>query len=149
MQQTQMTGIYSQRIHSEVKSHKNKLSIYWVDQFLRYLSQPLDLFLKMSFNQVRRLSTKVPVPPPLSLKRVGGSAKEAVKFNRLIEFYKKVPKGPIVIRPPKGFLERYYRRYIETNSPIPILHAILGFGGIGYYLKYQTHLKFHKNRKHH
>ncbi|CAG8514875.1 9165_t:CDS:2 [Ambispora gerdemannii] len=103
----------------------------------------------MNFIQIRRLTTKVPVPPVLSIEHVGTSVADAARINRLVNFYQKVPKGPRPIPEPKSLADRYRAKYIHTNSAMPLVHIITAILGIGYFLDYQFHLKHHKEKKYH
>ncbi|CAG8509587.1 8537_t:CDS:1 [Ambispora leptoticha] len=94
----------------------------------------------MNFIQIRRLTTKIPIPPVLSVERAGTSAADTARINRLINFYKKVPKGPRPIPEPKSLIDKYRAKYIHTNSAMPLVHIIAAVMGIGYLLDYQFHL---------
>ena len=48
------------------------------------------------------------------VKAIGG-AQDAVRMQRVVSFYEKLPRGPAPARQPKGLLERYQHRYMGEN----------------------------------
>ncbi|KAL1914894.1 uncharacterized protein VTP21DRAFT_7810 [Calcarisporiella thermophila] len=106
----------------------------------------------MSLNIIRRAySTRSLIPPTISSTKSIGAPKDAARMERLVDFYKKLPKGSPEVSRPSGFWGRYKARYFEGGnaSAMPILHAILLVGGVSYAIDYHFHLKHHKNVEHH
>lgn len=47
-------------------------------------------------------------------KAIGG-AQDAVRMQRVVSFYEKLPRGPAPAPQPKGLIERYQARYFGKN----------------------------------
>ena len=101
----------------------------------------------MNFIQVRRFSTKYPIPPALSVKQAGTSAVQGARFAKLVDFHQRIPKGPRVDPVPTSLAGKYKAKYFETGSPAPILHVILALGLIGYTIDYNLHLSEYLHRR--
>ncbi|TVY18636.1 ATP synthase subunit f [Lachnellula arida] len=96
----------------------------------------------MSFISRRALSTLI---PPKGL----GAAQDAVRMQRVVSFYEKLPRGAAPEIKPKGFLGRYQARYFGKNaSATPIIHAVVVLLAVGYAQNYYFHLRHHKNNAH-
>ncbi|KAK5014928.1 ATP synthase f chain, mitochondrial precursor, partial [Cryomyces antarcticus] len=112
----------------------------------------------MSFMQKRGLSTLIPPKvasptvsthgsAPTSILGIG-AAQDAVRMQRVVSFYEKLPRGPAPDPKPRGLLGRYQARYMGKNPSamrmIPhdraIVHVIGGLMLIGYIQNYYFHL---------
>ncbi|OCK77719.1 hypothetical protein K432DRAFT_384458 [Lepidopterella palustris CBS 459.81] len=101
----------------------------------------------MSYLQKRGLSTLI--PPKISSPSAIGAAQDAVRMQRVVGFYEKLPRGPAPEVRPKGLLQRYQARYFgKKTSPMPIVHVIGAFMILGYAQNYYFHLRHHKNNAH-
>ncbi|KAM3427375.1 hypothetical protein MY4824_009496 [Beauveria thailandica] len=111
----------------------------------------------MSFVTRRGLSTLIPPKvsntnfrraPVASPKAIGG-APDALRMQRVVSFYEKLPRGAAPEAKAKGLLGRYQARYFgKKASATPIIHAIVFLVGIGYAQNYYFHLRHHKNNAH-
>ncbi|OJD40480.1 mitochondrial f1f0 atp synthase subunit f [Diplodia corticola] len=103
--------------------------------------------LEMSYIAKRGLSTLI--PPKIASPNAIGGAQDAVRMQRVVSFYEKLPRGPAPAPQPKGLLERYQARYFGKNpSGMPLVHLIGGLIIIGYAQNYYFHLRHHKNNAH-
>ncbi|OAA51066.1 mitochondrial F1F0 ATP synthase subunit F [Beauveria brongniartii RCEF 3172] len=94
----------------------------------------------MSFVTRRGLSTLIP-PKVASPKAIGG-APDALRMQRVVSFYEKLPRGAAPEAKAKGLLGRYQARYFgKKASATPIIHAIVFLVGIGYAQNYYFHLR--------
>ncbi|KAF2800123.1 hypothetical protein K505DRAFT_413234 [Melanomma pulvis-pyrius CBS 109.77] len=101
----------------------------------------------MSFVQTRGLSTLI--PPKISSPSAIGASPNAVRMQKVVGFYEKLPRGPAPEIQPKGFLQRYQKRYFGKNqSGKPLIHAIAALALFGYAQNYYFHLRHHKNNAH-
>ncbi|KAF2121524.1 mitochondrial F1F0 ATP synthase subunit F Atp17 [Lophiotrema nucula] len=101
----------------------------------------------MSFITKRGLSTLI--PPKVASPNAIGSSPNAVRMQKVVSFYEKLPRGPAPEIKPKGLLQRYQNRYMgKKASPAPLLHAIVVLAAIGYAQNYYFHLRHHKNNAH-
>ncbi|TKA62476.1 hypothetical protein B0A49_07012 [Cryomyces minteri] len=108
----------------------------------------------MSFMQKRGLSTLI--PPKVASPTGIGAAQDAVRMQRVVSFYEKLPRGPAPDPKPRGLLGRYQARYMGKNPSamrmIPhdraIVHVIGGLMLLGYIQNYYFHLRHHKNNAH-
>ncbi|KAF2240067.1 mitochondrial F1F0 ATP synthase subunit F Atp17 [Viridothelium virens] len=101
----------------------------------------------MSYIARRALSTLI--PPKIASPSAIGGAQDAVRMQRVVNFYEKLPRGPAPKRQPKGPLEWYQHRYMGENpSAMPLLHLIGGITLLGYSFNYYFHLRHHKNNAH-
>ncbi|PFH58810.1 hypothetical protein XA68_13178 [Ophiocordyceps unilateralis] len=101
----------------------------------------------MSFVTRRALSTLIP-PKVASPKAIGG-APDALRMQRVVSFYEKLPRGPAPEIKGKGLLGWYQAKYFgEKTSVKPIIHIIAFLVGIGYAQNYYFHLRHHKNNPH-
>ncbi|UKZ56397.1 hypothetical protein TrVGV298_010233 [Trichoderma virens] len=108
----------------------------------------------MSFVTRRALSTLI--PPQDCLPQDGqkfvvaiGAAPDALRMQRVVSFYEKLPRGAAPEIKGKGLLGRYQAKYFGKNaSAQPIVHALLFLIGIGYAQNYYFHLRHHKNNAH-
>ncbi|KJZ79419.1 ATP synthase subunit f [Hirsutella minnesotensis 3608] len=101
----------------------------------------------MSYITRRALSTLIP-PKVASPKAIGG-APDALRMQRVVSFYEKLPRGPAPQVQAKGLLGRYQAKYFgKKTSAQPIIHALLFLVGIGYAQNYYYHLRHHKNNAH-
>ncbi|KAJ9627695.1 ATP synthase f chain, mitochondrial precursor [Taxawa tesnikishii (nom. ined.)] len=89
------------------------------------------------------------IPPKIASPTGIGAAQDAVRMQRVVSFYEKLPRGPAPEVKPRGFLQRYQARYMGKNpSAMPLVHIIGGLILIGYAQNYYFHLRHHKNNKH-
>lgn len=86
------------------------------------------------------LRSKISVMPPNigSLKELGkftssNPAAHPELFARLKSLYVNLPKGPAPKVTPTRFGEWYYQKYVETNSPMPLVHFLVITMCFGYY----------------
>lgn len=93
----------------------------------------------MSFIAKRGLSTLI--PPKIASPANLGSNPKAKQMTRVVNFYKGLPTGAPAKVEPKGFAQKYYAKYIATNSSKPLVHAILFFLSLGYSMDYYYHLR--------
>ncbi|KAF2754348.1 hypothetical protein EJ05DRAFT_540974 [Pseudovirgaria hyperparasitica] len=101
----------------------------------------------MSFIQRRALSTLI--PPKVSSPTAIGSAPDAVRMQKVVSFYEKLPRGPAPEVKAKGLLGRYQARYFGKNpSAAPLAHLIGALIVLGYAQNYYFHLRHHKNNAH-
>ncbi|KAI6782729.1 uncharacterized protein J7T54_000872 [Emericellopsis cladophorae] len=101
----------------------------------------------MSFVQRRALSTLIP-PKIASPKAIGG-APDALRMQRVVSFYEKLPRGAAPEVQAKGILGRYQAKHFGKNASVkPIIHALVFFVAIGYAQNYYFHLRHHKNNAH-
>ncbi|KAF3060113.1 hypothetical protein Trihar35433_10165 [Trichoderma harzianum] len=78
-----------------------------------------------------------------------GAAPDALRMQRVVSFYEKLPRGAAPEIKGKGLLGRYQAKYFGKNaSATPIVHALLFLIGIGYAQNYYFHLRHHKNNAH-
>ncbi|KAG5984084.1 hypothetical protein E4U55_006116 [Claviceps digitariae] len=101
----------------------------------------------MSFVTRRALSTLIP-PKVASPKAIGG-APDALRMQRVVSFYEKLPRGPAPQTQAKGILGRYQAKYFNDKASVkPIIQALVFLVGIGYAQNYYFHLRHHKNNAH-
>ncbi|KAM7190737.1 putative mitochondrial f1f0 atp synthase [Rhypophila sp. PSN 637] len=101
----------------------------------------------MSYVTRRALSTLI--PPKIASPKAIGAAPDAVRMQRVVNFYEKLPRGPAPEIQPKGFWAKYQHKHFGKNpSGKPIIHAIILLVTIGYAQNYYFHLRFHKNNAH-
>ncbi|KAL2002937.1 hypothetical protein VTN02DRAFT_5470 [Thermoascus thermophilus] len=101
----------------------------------------------MSYVTRRALSTLI--PPKIASPSAIGAARDAARMERVVKFYKNLPRGPAPEPEPTGFLERYQARYFGKNpSAMPLVHIIGGLLALGYGMEYYFHLRHHKNNAH-
>ncbi|KAI9836556.1 MAG: hypothetical protein M1819_001188 [Sarea resinae] len=101
----------------------------------------------MSFIVRRGLSTLI--PPKVASPSGIGAAQDAVRMQRVVSFYEKLPRGPAPEVKAKGLIGRYQARYFGKNpSAAPIAHVILAMLALGYANDYYFHLRHHKNNAH-
>ncbi|KAF7534241.1 ATP synthase f chain, mitochondrial precursor [Neonectria magnoliae] len=101
----------------------------------------------MSFVTRRALSTLIP-PKVASPKAIGG-APDAIRMQRVVSFYEKLPRGAAPEVKAKGILGKYQEKHFGKNpSGRPIIHAIVFLVAIGYAQNYYFHLRHHKNNAH-
>lgn len=93
---------------------------------------------------VRALSHLVPpkIATPASVSTGGTSAATA----SVVEFYSKLPKGPLPSSAASGIRARYFDGKSESGKPL--VAFIGGMILFGYTLDYHMHLKHHKNHQH-
>ncbi|KAH7260452.1 Hypothetical protein NCS54_00809900 [Fusarium falciforme] len=110
----------------------------------------------MSFVTRRALSTLIPpkVSPfgyerKVASPKAIGAAPDAIRMQRVVSFYEKLPRGAAPEVKAKGLLGRYQAKYFGKNpSGKPIIHAIVFLVAIGYAQNYYFHLRHHKNNAH-
>ncbi|KAF2265777.1 hypothetical protein CC78DRAFT_532153 [Lojkania enalia] len=101
----------------------------------------------MSFVSKRGLSTLI--PPKISSPNAIGSSPNAVRMQKVVSFYEKLPRGPAPAPQPKGLMQRYQNRYFGNKpSAMPLIHAIGALILLGYAQNYYFHLRHHKNNAH-
>ncbi|KAF1348078.1 mitochondrial F1-F0 ATP synthase subunit F of fungi-domain-containing protein, partial [Delphinella strobiligena] len=78
-----------------------------------------------------------------------GAAQDAIRMQKVVSFYERLPRGPAPDVKPKGLLQRYQARYFGKNpSAMPLVHAIGSLILLGYAQNYYFHLRHHKNNAH-
>ncbi|KAF2103397.1 hypothetical protein NA57DRAFT_72372 [Rhizodiscina lignyota] len=101
----------------------------------------------MSFVTRRALSTLI--PPKVASPSGIGAAQDAVRMQRVVSFYEKLPRGPAPPAKPRGVLEWYQAKYFgDKPSAAPIWHLIAALSLLGYAQNYYFHLRHHKNNAH-
>ncbi|KAF4339180.1 mitochondrial ATP synthase subunit f [Fusarium beomiforme] len=100
----------------------------------------------MSFVTRRALSTLI---PPKAI----GAAPDAIRMQRVVSFYEKLPRGAAPEVKAKGLLGRYQAKHFGKNPTgkllvLAIIHLIVFLVGIGYAQNYYFHLRHHKNNAH-
>ncbi|KAK0744200.1 mitochondrial F1-F0 ATP synthase subunit F of fungi-domain-containing protein [Schizothecium vesticola] len=102
----------------------------------------------MSFVTRRALSTLI--PPKVASPKAIGAAPDALRMQRVVNFYEKLPRGPAPQVKATGLLGRYQARYFagKNASATPIIHAICLILVVGYAQNYYFHLRHHKNNAH-
>ncbi|KAF2396674.1 mitochondrial F1F0 ATP synthase-like protein subunit F [Trichodelitschia bisporula] len=101
----------------------------------------------MSFIQRRGLSTLI--PPKIASPSGIGAAQDAVRMQRVVSFYEKLPRGPAPEPKARGLFGRYKARYFGAKpSAMPLVHAIAALTLFGYAQNYYFHLRHHKNNAH-
>ncbi|KAJ4990340.1 hypothetical protein SVAN01_04222 [Stagonosporopsis vannaccii] len=102
----------------------------------------------MSFIQRRALSTLI--PPKANISKAIGSSPNAVRMQKVVSFYEKLPRGAAPEVQAKGLLGRYQKKYMGKNaSGRPLVHIIGALIALGYAQNYYFHLRHHKNNVHH
>ncbi|KAI9883575.1 MAG: Uridine kinase [Watsoniomyces obsoletus] len=119
----------------------------------------------MSYVTRRGLSTLI--PPKIASPAGIGAVRNAVRMQRVVRFYERLPRGPAPEVKPKGLLARYQARYFGKNPSaarktllksfrmnsllmidLALAHLIGAFMLIGYAQNYYRHLRHHKNNAH-
>ncbi|KAL1902296.1 ATP synthase f chain, mitochondrial precursor [Sporothrix stenoceras] len=101
----------------------------------------------MSYITRRALSTLI--PPKVASPKAIGAAPDAVRMQRVVNFYEKLPRGPAPEVKAKGLLGRYQAKHFGKNtSAKPIIQVVAGLIIIGYAQQYYFHLRHHKNNAH-
>ncbi|KAF2873384.1 mitochondrial F1-F0 ATP synthase subunit F of fungi-domain-containing protein [Massariosphaeria phaeospora] len=101
----------------------------------------------MSFIAKRGLSTLI--PPKVSSPSAIGASPNAVRMQKVVSFYEKLPRGPAPEPEAKGLLGRYQKAYFGKNqSAMPLVHVIGALIALGYAQNYYFHLRHHKNNVH-
>ncbi|KAK0714793.1 mitochondrial F1-F0 ATP synthase subunit F of fungi-domain-containing protein [Lasiosphaeris hirsuta] len=94
----------------------------------------------MSFVTRRALSTLI--PPKVASPKAIGAAPDAVKMQRVVNFYQKLPRGPAPEVKATGLLGRYQAKHFGKNpTNKPIIHAIVALLIVGYAQNYYFHLR--------
>lgn len=101
----------------------------------------------MSFIAKRGISSLI--PPKIASPANLGSAPNAKRMERVVQFYKALPHGAPPATKPSGFAGRYRAKYIDgtTNTGRPLLHGIFFFLALGYSMDYFFHLR-HEHAEH-
>jgi F-type H+-transporting ATPase subunit f len=101
----------------------------------------------MSFVTRRALSTLI--PPKVASPKAIGSAPDALRMQRVVSFYEKLPRGAAPEIKARGPLGWYQAKYFGKNTSVqPIIHFLVFLVGIGYAQNYYFHLRHHKNNAH-
>ncbi|KAI5923655.1 mitochondrial F1-F0 ATP synthase subunit F of fungi-domain-containing protein [Camillea tinctor] len=101
----------------------------------------------MSFIARRGLSTLI--PPKVASPSAIGTAPDALRMKRVVNFYEKLPRGPAPEHEATGILGRYQAKHFGKNPTIkPVIHAICLVLAVGYPMTYYFHLRHHKNNSH-
>ncbi|KAF5127918.1 ATP synthase subunit f, mitochondrial [Metarhizium anisopliae] len=78
-----------------------------------------------------------------------GGAPDALRMQRVVSFYEKLPRGAVPEAKAKGLLGRYQAKYFGKKTSVqPIIHVLALLIGIGYAQNYYFHLRHHKNNAH-
>ncbi|KAL6860604.1 ATP synthase f chain, mitochondrial precursor [Amphichorda felina] len=106
----------------------------------------------MSFVTRRALSTLIPpkvASPKNGYTQAIGAAPDALRMQRVVSFYEKLPRGAAPEIKAKGLLGRYQAKYFGKNASVtPIIHFLVFLIGVGYAQNYYFHLRHHKNNAH-
>ncbi|KAL2148592.1 hypothetical protein VTH82DRAFT_2146 [Thermothelomyces myriococcoides] len=101
----------------------------------------------MSYVTRRALSTLI--PPKVASPKAIGAAPDAVRMQRVVSFYEKLPRGPAPEVKPTGILGRYQAKHFgKKPSAKPIIQGIVFLLAVGYGQAYYFHLRHHKNNAH-
>ncbi|KAL2110199.1 hypothetical protein VUR80DRAFT_1458 [Thermomyces stellatus] len=101
----------------------------------------------MSYVPKRGLSTLI--PPKVASPQALGSNPNAVRMQRVVNFYEKLPRGAAPETKATGILGRYQAKHFGKNPTAkPIIHAVVFLVAIGYAQNYYYHLRHHKNNAH-
>ncbi|KAH6855635.1 mitochondrial F1-F0 ATP synthase subunit F of fungi-domain-containing protein [Chaetomium sp. MPI-CAGE-AT-0009] len=101
----------------------------------------------MSYVTRRALSTLI--PPKVASPKAIGAAPDAVRMQRVVNFYEKLPRGAAPAVKATGILGKYQAKHFGKNaSAKPIVHAIVFLLVVGYAQNYYFHLRHHKNNAH-
>ncbi|KFH42061.1 ATP synthase subunit f-like protein [Hapsidospora chrysogenum ATCC 11550] len=101
----------------------------------------------MSFVTRRALSTLI--PPKVASPKAIGAAPDALRMQRVVSFYEKLPRGAAPEVKAKGLLGRYQAKYFGKNASVtPVIHFLVFMIGVGYAQNYYFHLRHHKNNAH-
>ncbi|KAI5457166.1 mitochondrial F1-F0 ATP synthase subunit F of fungi-domain-containing protein [Mariannaea sp. PMI_226] len=94
----------------------------------------------MSFVSRRALSTLI--PPKVASPKAIGAAPDAIRMQRVVSFYEKLPRGAAPQVKAKGIIGKYQEKHFGKNpSAKPIIHAIVFLVAIGYAQNYYFHLR--------
>lgn len=99
----------------------------------------------MSFIAKRGISSLI--PPKVASAANLGSAPNAKRMERVVNFYKGLPQGPAPATKATSFVGKYREKYVDSGSGKPLLHVIFGLLGLGYGLDYYFHLR-HEHEEH-
>ncbi|KAF2829345.1 hypothetical protein CC86DRAFT_368375 [Ophiobolus disseminans] len=81
--------------------------------------------------------------------KVIGASPNAVRMQKVVSFYEKLPRGPAPEPQGKGLIGRYQKKYFGKNpSAKPLVHVIGALIAFGYAQNYYFHLRHHKNNTH-
>ncbi|KAF4464040.1 hypothetical protein FALBO_9146 [Fusarium albosuccineum] len=100
----------------------------------------------MSFVTRRALSTLIPPKGSIGLTEFDqtqaiGAAPDAIRMQRVVSFYEKLPRGAAPEVKAKGIIGRYQAKHFGKNPSVkPIIHAIVFLVTIGYAQNYYFHL---------
>ncbi|KAF7562773.1 hypothetical protein G7046_g1355 [Stylonectria norvegica] len=101
----------------------------------------------MSFVTRRALSTLI--PPKVASPKAIGAAPDALRMQRVVSFYEKLPRGAAPEVKATGILGRYQAKHFGKNTSVkPIIHLLVFFVAFGYANNYYYHLRHHKNNAH-
>ncbi|KAK4159794.1 mitochondrial F1-F0 ATP synthase subunit F of fungi-domain-containing protein [Cladorrhinum sp. PSN259] len=101
----------------------------------------------MSFVTRRALSTLI--PPKVASPKAIGAAPDAVRMQRVVNFYQKLPRGAAPEVKATGILGRYQAKHFgKKPTGAPIVHMIAFLLVVGYAQNYYFHLRHHKNNAH-
>ncbi|CAK7275108.1 ATP synthase f chain, mitochondrial precursor [Sporothrix epigloea] len=101
----------------------------------------------MSYITRRALSTLI--PPKVASPKAIGAAPDAVRMQRVVSFYEKLPRGAAPEVKAKGILGRYQAKHFgKTPTAKPIVQVVAALIIIGYAQQYYFHLRHHKNNAH-
>ncbi|KAF1990837.1 hypothetical protein K402DRAFT_324447, partial [Aulographum hederae CBS 113979] len=79
---------------------------------------------------------------------IGGAA-DAIRMQKVVSFYEKLPRGKAPAPKASGPLSWYQNKYFgEKPSGMPIIHVIAAFMVLNYGQAYYYHLRHHKNNAH-
>ncbi|KIV99580.1 uncharacterized protein PV09_08757 [Verruconis gallopava] len=102
----------------------------------------------MSYITRRALSTLI--PPKIASPSGIGAASDAVRMQKVVSFYEKLPRGPAPAEKSTGLFSWYKNKYFKrgNESAAPLAHLIIFFTLLGYGQNYYFHLRHHKNNAH-
>ncbi|KAF5560354.1 mitochondrial ATP synthase subunit f [Fusarium phyllophilum] len=112
---------------------------FWMDEDFYGRSTMEGNFVMMRFRRLTEFD------PPQAI----GAAPDAIRMQRVVSFYEKLPRGAAPEVKAKGLLGRYQAKHFGKNpTGKPIIHLIVFLVSIGYVQNYYFHLRHHKNNAH-
>ncbi len=99
------------------------------------------LFKKTISTLQKRFNSSLLPPQVASLKEIGKLSSNypqahPVLFKKMKYFYQTIPKGAAPVLKRTTFWGRYYQKYFERDTLMPIVHFVGVLLPVGYYLTY-------------
>ncbi|EPE10750.1 mitochondrial f1f0 atp synthase subunit f [Ophiostoma piceae UAMH 11346] len=102
-------------------------------------------------NSTQKVTSVVrnPADTNIRFEQAIGAAPDAVRMQRVVSFYEKLPRGPAPEVKAKGILGRYQAKHFGKNPTAkPIVQVLVVLILVGYAQQYYFHLRHHKNNAH-